>query len=64
MHTSKMSIMAEEKKVKCDRSKQVGRAQHGVTKFIKEVDEIIGSDTISSEAIDHLKVIHQQLDLL
>ena len=53
---------AEERRLKCERSKAVRRAHRGViTKLIREVDEIIGGDSTTDEALARLKVIYKQL---
>ena len=53
----------EERKAKCERAKVVRQAHRGVTtKFIKEVDEIMGGDPTAVKASARLKVIHKQLD--
>ena len=49
------------KKAKCDRAKVVQRAHHGVTtKFIKEVNELVGGDPTTIKASTSLKVIYEQ----
>ena len=55
--------MSDDPKAKCDRARVVRRANRGVvTKLVKEVDEIIGTDRLNAEGAARLKVILKQLD--
>ena len=54
--------MSDDPKARCDRAKAVRRANRGVvTKLVKEVDEIIGTDPLTDEGTARLKVIFKQL---
>ena len=45
--------MSDDPKARCDRARAVRRANRGVvTKLVKEVDEIIGTDLLTDDLID------------
>jgi len=55
--------MSDDPKARCDRARVVRRANRGVvTKLVKEVDEIIGTDRLTAEGSARLKVIFKQLN--
>jgi len=55
--------MSDDPKARCDRARVVRRANRGVvTKLVKEVDKIIGTDRLTAEGSARLKVIFKQLD--
>ena len=55
--------MSDDPKARCDRARAVRRTNRGVvTKLVKEVDKIIGTDPLTDEGTARLKVIFKQLE--